>query len=276
MGLTATNDPGPNPNSDTVNTTISATDSDPPETTIDSHPDNPTTLTSASFEFSADEAATFECSLDGAPFTACTSPQPYTGLAKRSHLFAVRATDLADNTDATPATFAWTNGKPPKVTISPKPPKVTNSTIFSFTSSDPGGTLECSIDAALFAACTSPKAYPALGEGPHTFAVRGIDAANRAGKPATANWTVDLTPPTTTIAKGPANPTTATSAKFSLVANEKKSTFECNLDGAGFTPCKKSPSYKTLGTGPHTFSARATDAAGNTGGPANWNWTITP
>jgi uncharacterized repeat protein (TIGR01451 family) len=273
---TSTNDPGPNPNSDTVDTTIGPPDTTDPQTTIDTHPPNPSTSTSASFTFSADEPTTFECSLDGAVLAACTSPQNYTLLVKRSHVFEVVATDLANNTDASPATFAWTNGKVPTTKITPKPPAFTNSTLFTFISSDPGATFECSVDLAPFSPCTSPAAYPGLLEGPHTFGVRSIDVANRAGKAATAKWTVDLTPPVVSIVKKPTDPTTSTNATFGLASNETKSTFECSLDGAGFIPCKKSITYKFLVTGPHTFSTRATDRAGNTSGPTGWSWTITP
>jgi hypothetical protein len=164
----------------------------------------------------------------------------------------------------------------PTTKITPKPPAFTNSTLFTFISSDPGATFECSVDLAPFSPCTSPAAYPGLLEGPHTFGVRSIDVANRAGKAATAKWTVDLTPPVASIVKKPTDPTTSTNATFGLASNETKSTFECSLDGVGFIPCKKSITYKFLVTGPHTFSTRATDRAGNTSGPTGWSWTITP
>jgi hypothetical protein len=83
-------------------------DTSAPETTIDSGPTDPTTETTATFIFSAGEAgSTFECSLDGASFTACSSPEVYSGLAAGSHAFEVRATDGAGNTDSTPATYTW-------------------------------------------------------------------------------------------------------------------------------------------------------------------------
>jgi hypothetical protein len=89
-------------------------DTTAPETTIDSGPAATTTNTSATFAFSSSEAgSTFECSRDGAPFGTCASPQVYSGLAVGAHTFQVRATDAAGNTDATPATYAWTISAPP-------------------------------------------------------------------------------------------------------------------------------------------------------------------
>lgn len=49
----------------------------------------------------------FECSLDGAQFSACTNPASYSNLAAGSYTFKVRAIDKAGNTDATPAAFTW-------------------------------------------------------------------------------------------------------------------------------------------------------------------------
>jgi hypothetical protein len=80
-----------------------------PDTTIGSGPAPTTTSTTATFSFSATEAgATFECSLDGAPFAPCRPDTPYGGLTTGRHDFWVRARDLAGNVDATPAHHAWT------------------------------------------------------------------------------------------------------------------------------------------------------------------------
>jgi ABC-type oligopeptide transport system substrate-binding subunit len=246
-------------------------------TSLDSHPANPAKGTSATFVFSSPAAgSTFECSLDGAVFSACTSPQTYTKLAKRSHRFRVRAS-AGGITDPTPASFAWTNGAAPKTKLDPKPPAATMGTAtFTFVSGDAGATFECSLDGAPFAACSSPKTYSGLAAGPHTFAVHGIDAAGRAGKAATAKWTVDLTPPETTITRHPADPTTSTRALFKFTSSEKKgSTFACRLDGGGFGSCPKK-GYSNLAVGSHTFQVRATDAAGNPDpSPASFTWMIT-
>ncbi|RPH70939.1 cell envelope biogenesis protein OmpA, partial [bacterium] len=90
-------------------TVLPPPDTTAPETTISSGPAAITTNTDASFAFFTDEAgSTFECSLDGAAFAACTSPASYTGLAVGAHNFNVRAIDPAGNTDVSPASYSWT------------------------------------------------------------------------------------------------------------------------------------------------------------------------
>jgi RHS repeat-associated protein len=75
----------------------------PPETTITGGPEGPT-LPVVSFEFSSsEEESTFECSLDGAEFGACTSPSAYQELASGPHTFKVRAKGASGSLDPTPA-----------------------------------------------------------------------------------------------------------------------------------------------------------------------------
>jgi len=100
-------DPTPATRSWTVKTAVR--DTTPPETWISSGPTGPTRATTAAFAFSSSEpGSTFLCSLDGAPFASCASPTAYSGLDDGRHSFAVKATDGAGNTDATPAARAWT------------------------------------------------------------------------------------------------------------------------------------------------------------------------
>jgi Big-like domain-containing protein len=88
---------------------LAAVDGIPPDTTISSGPSGTVSTSSASFAFSSTEPdSTFECSLDGGAFGACTSPKGYNGLSDGSHTFQVRATDASRNTDATPASRSWT------------------------------------------------------------------------------------------------------------------------------------------------------------------------
>jgi PKD repeat protein len=83
-------------------------DTTPPQTTITSGPSGTTTSTSATFQFTATEPSTFECSLDAGAFEPCASPTSYAGLGEGAHTFRVRATDAAGNTDPTAAERTWT------------------------------------------------------------------------------------------------------------------------------------------------------------------------
>jgi hypothetical protein len=87
-------------------------DTEAPQTTIDSGPQGKTTNASPSFTFSSSETnSSFECRLDSGSWSPCTSPTSYQTLAAGTHVFEVRATDPAGNTDPTPAARSF------KVTI---------------------------------------------------------------------------------------------------------------------------------------------------------------
>src|SRR5262249_34979610 len=79
-----------------------------PRVSIDAGPYELTDETVAGFVFSAADPVTFECKLDDAVFTACSSPLEYSGLATGTHTFRVRATDAAGNVDAQDATRTFT------------------------------------------------------------------------------------------------------------------------------------------------------------------------
>jgi hypothetical protein len=79
-----------------------------PTTTITKHPRKRTKKHGATFKFiSNEQGSTFECKLDRRRFKPCHSPKRYRHLRSGRHIFKVRATDLAGNTDATPAKWRW-------------------------------------------------------------------------------------------------------------------------------------------------------------------------
>jgi CSLREA domain-containing protein len=261
--------------------TVEEPNTTPPDTTITSAPPALTSSTSASFAFSSSETgSTFECSLDdAAAFTACSSPRAYSGLAAGAHTFRVRAIDAAGNVDGSPASHSWTvDTAAPETTITEAPPALTASTSasFAFSSSETGLTFECSLDNAVFTACSSPRQYAGLSSGGHGFRVRAKDpAGNTDPTPASYAWTVDSMPPETSIDSGPPASTTSTGATFTFSASESGSTFECSLDGAAFAACVSPREYTALAAGGHEFRARAKDAAGNVdASPASHSWTI--
>ena len=105
----------------------------------------------------------------------------------------------------------------------------------------------------------------ALSDGAHTFEVRATDAAgNTDTSPASRSFTVDTTPPDTTITAGPAGTHQRQHADVLLHATEAGSTFQCRVDAAAFASCSSPFTTAALSDGAHTFEVRATDAAGNT------------
>ena len=85
----------------------------------------------------------------------------------------------------------------------------------------------------------------------------------------------DTTPPDTSIVSGPNGTVGSTTASFGFTSSEPGSTFECKLDTGTWATCTNPKNYTGLATGPHTFSVRATDTAGNTDpSPSLRNWTI--
>jgi hypothetical protein len=191
-------------------------DTTPPESTIDSGPSGTITVDSASFAFSSSEAGSaFECSLDGAAYSACTSPESYTNLSGGSHTFSVRAKDGAGNVDPTPASTTFSvevppppppaDTTPPESTIDSGPSGTVSSASasFTFSSNEAGSTFECSLDGGDFASCSTPKSYSGLSDGSHTFEVRAKDDMGNVDlTPATRVWTISTTlPPLPDVSK---------------------------------------------------------------------------
>jgi hypothetical protein len=256
-------------------------DGTPPETNITSpDPPSPTNETSTSFEFSASEPGSFECSLDvvdGGAFAPCTSPRSYNGLPGGVRTFQVRAKDLAGNTDSSSASRTWTiDVVAPTTTITSAPPTTTTQTSaqFLFTSNEPG-IFECSLDAlnaGAFAPCTSPTNYAGLPGGTRTFRVRARDQAGNTSSPASWTWTITLVGPATQILTAPPSSTNSTSASFTFVASGQGS-FECSLDGGLFSQCLSPTAYNSLDDGSHRFAVR-TVGANSTGPEAAHTWSV--
>jgi hypothetical protein len=167
----------------------------------------------------------------------------------------------------------------PDTTISAGPTGTVGSTpvSFSFSATEANVTFACSLDGGAYGACTSPKSYTGLASGAHTFSVRATDAAgNVDATPASRTWTVDATPPDTTItSSGPTGSVKSTSASFTFTATETGSTFACSQDGSAFATCVSPNPLTGLTNGSHTFQVRAIDAYGNVDAtPASRTWTV--
>ncbi len=244
-------------------------DTVPPTLAITSPPPNPTNMTSGTIGFSAGDAVTVTCALDGAAPQSCTSPAAYSGLANGMHSFALSGTDAAGNAAST--TVTWTiQTNPPVLVITGYPPAATNSRTATFTFTTGGASsVTCQLDGGSMAACSSPWTYNNLPDGSHSFVLHGTDPAGNSAS-ATYTWTVDTVPPVVSITSGPTNPTATRSTTFAFTTNEGTTT--CGLDGA-FSACS-SPDTFTPADGTHTFAVRATDAAGNSTTTGNYVWLL--
>jgi hypothetical protein len=175
----------------------------------------------------------------------------------------------------------------PDTTIDSAPPAPTNTTpTFSFHTSEANTTFQCSIDqgAPSFAPCSGPDAsdMPAtpLADGTYTFRVAAVDSSlNPDATPATQAFTVDTTPPETSVDSG-ATVTNDATPTFAFSSPDAGASFQCSIDqgtpsfsscsGPGATHTPMSP----LSDGGHTFRVQAIDQAGN-GDPSPATRTVT-
>lgn len=254
-------------------------DTTPPDTAIDGGPTG-VVIGGVSIAFSSPEAgATFECSLDGAAWAACTSPQAFATPALGNHTFQVRAKDALGNADASPAQRSWGTAADTTITSQPPNPVASSAATFTFTASDASAAFECNLDGAGYAACTSPKSYTTLADASHTFQVRATGGGVADPSPASFTWTVDTTGPVVNLTSTPLG-TQSENPSFSFSSPEGGVTFQCRIDGGAWGACTSPRSYVVptdFAVGPHTFYVRGIDALLNpTASPASYAWTQAP
>jgi hypothetical protein len=191
----------------------SLTDTTPPQTSIESHPPDPSTGADASFTYASNEAAsTFECALDGAAFSPCPAGGiTYSGLGSGAHSFQVRAIDADANVDPTPAGFSFqvvlapvqlppapapaaalATFRSPQTLLAGKPGAKTRdrTPTFRFRSDIAGAKFQCALDRGPFKACRSPFTTKPLKPGPHRFSVRSVAAGTADATPASFKFRV--------------------------------------------------------------------------------------
>jgi hypothetical protein len=118
-------------------------------------------------------------------------------------------------------------------------------------------------------------------EGSYLFTVRAFDGAGNV-REIDRSFSIDATPPDTTLTSGPGGVVAARTVSFGFSATEPGSTFECRLYPSGvtppgFAPCSGSGSdtVSGLADGRYRFEVRAADAVGNMDGtPAAREFTV--
>jgi hypothetical protein len=192
----------------------SLADTTPPQTSITGHPADPSSSSGAAFSYASNEpGSSFECSLDDGGFSPCPAAGiSYSGIARGSHIFRVRAIDASANVDPSPAGFSFQVviptvqlATPPPPT--PAPPAVEPQTFisrkpaakspdrtptFRFHSDLTGATYQCALDRGPYRTCRSPFTSKPLKPGPHRFSVRAVVAGAGDLSPATFRFNVVL------------------------------------------------------------------------------------
>lgn len=144
----------------------------------------------------------------------------------------------------------------------------------SFSSSEPGSTFRCRIDAGPFLPCSSPKVYQNLPDGRHAFLVAAADAAGNADPtPAGRTWTVDTARPSGRVTvNGGAASTRSRTVTLSLRASDPapaSGVASMRFKNAGrawssWRPYATRSSWTlTAGAGAKTFYVQYRDRAGN-------------
>ncbi len=252
-----------------------------PETTIDAGPAGPTNDSTPTFRFSADEPAKgFSCRIDSpldeTAFVPCSTPLTTQPLAEGPHTLEVRATDMVDKTDLSPARRDFTVDLTAPDTFAAVPPSgLTSDTTpsFSLSSTEEGVAYQCRVDSTAvvdFLPCESTATMAELEDGAHVFEARAVDAAtNVDASPLRVDFTVDATAPITRFTAKPARVTRSTAARFAFTAKDASApngrglVRECRLDRAAWASCVSPVAFSALKPGLHSFRVRARDLAGN-------------
>jgi Bacterial Ig-like domain/Bacterial Ig domain len=205
-----------------------------------------------------------------------------TGVADGTHTYTAKATDAAGNTSgASNARTVTIDTAAPDTTITGGPSGPTNSAVPTFTFAG-GARFECRLDGpgtttGSYGACSSPVQYSKLADGTYTFSVYAVDAAgNQDPSPAQRTFAVDTATPAPPAITAPAEGATQSATTVALAGSaEPGATVEVfeGTSSKGTATASDSGAWSLAvsgaALGSHTYSATATDAAGNVSGPSN-------
>jgi hypothetical protein len=164
---------------------------------------------------------------------------------------------------AAPAAATAADTNPPRVNVfNPPEGSVNGATVmFNWSAIDDESTaltFVCTVDEAPLACAPGDGSLTGLAGGEHTLVVTATDPSNNTAV-VTRHFTVDGTPPETTIDAAQSSPGGQTT--FTWHASEP-ARGECRADGGAWSMCSTSVT-RTDGPGTHTFEVRAIDMFGN-------------
>ncbi|WP_439883361.1 Ig-like domain-containing protein [Pontibacter sp. MBLB2868] len=209
---------------------------------------------------------------------------PAVALAEGSHQISAKATDAAGNTSSASASRGFSiDTKAPETTITSGPPAVSGTTdaVFNFSSSEANVTYQASINGAAFKVVTNPFQLSGLSDSNNELKVKAVDAAGNADlSPATYSWVIDTKAPDAPVIsyvsedRGPVADDGVTNAKSIKLTGEAEGGTEVTVFSLGKEIGRVKATAAgtwtydfgsaTLAEGTYHFTAKATDAAGNT------------
>ncbi|ADO68124.1 adventurous gliding motility protein AgmC [Stigmatella aurantiaca] len=285
------------PSSSTNNFTVDATAPVAPVVTTPAN-GSITNDNTPTYSGTAEPGSTVNIIVDGTSVGTATanasgnwSFTPTTPLADGPHTVRATATDAAGNTSPSSSTNNFTvdaTAPVAPVVATPANGSTTNDNTPTYSgTAEPGSTVNVIVDGTSVGTATANASgnwtltpTAPLAEGPHTVNATATDAAGNTSPVSSTNtFTVDTVAPAAPVVTTPANgslindstPTYSGTGEPGSTINvivDGTSVGTTTVDGSGnwsFTPTTP------LAEGPHTVSATATDAAGNTSPSSNTN-----
>lgn len=124
--------------------------------------------------------------------------------------------------------------------------------------------------------CQESLTISGISEGPGSVNIQATDEAGNISSPLTQTWLADFTAPTVDFNSTPAAISNQLSGTFTFTGRDNFAAplkYECQTDSAAFVSCVSGVGFY-LNSGPHTFTIRAIDSAGNVSNPKSYSWTI--
>lgn len=265
------------------------------------------------FGFTGTRGVSFECSLDGASFRACTSPKTYTGLGSGTHEFAVRARNGAGQTSSAAERRWRVDVSAPAVTFwNPQDDGAYNDEGWDEgcpggrricgAVSDPSGVedLRVSIRQDFTGRFWTGSGWAGGGErflqahgddrawslylrlppedGWYTVRVWTVDkrgnATPRGAEPAVSFRVDRWAPGAPWFMQAPGRNTSSDEATFRFGGPPDVERFLCRLDGGRLFGCDAYETFRHLRDGEHTLEVAARDRAGNVGPRSTHTWRV--
>ncbi len=173
--------------------------------------------------------------------------------------------------------LVWTATPGAEVTVLQGPPAVSGRDLdvtFAAPEGAGAGALQCSLDGADFATCTSPLALRSLPLGPHTLKLRFVAQGGAPGAEKTLTWEVkDL--PVVSITSQPKPEVDTGDAEVAFTSDfpaEEVFAYTCTVDGAAPAICTSPLKLTGLAPGPHRVEVTVETTDDRVSAPAVATW----